>query len=171
MDSSSICSLCDSRLIDPRVITCGHSFCSSCLEKFLNNKNAQNTISKSNSNNPNEPFAKYVFKCPYSGCGKELTINELTIEQFPLKVSPSTNAQEKKQKEEKRNNNCAIHDKDCILFCKYCIKAICIDCIIDHNLPPHQAMSMSQAIEQFKKVSNEINEKIGVNCQKSQVRK
>ena len=59
IESELICQLCDGMLNEPRETTCGHAFCSSCVETYFLQRSG-------------------VVICPISGCDKELpAVSEL----------------------------------------------------------------------------------------------
>ena len=133
MEGSSLhhlleCSLCKGEYKQPRILSCGHSFCEDCLHQYA----------KRNS----QPGGK--FSCPC--CGQEIAIPEEGVSGFPqnldlkiimAKISSAASqggATGGKENPILENISCKKHpNQNLAMYCERCEEAICTKCVGGHK--------------------------------------
>ena len=133
MEGSSLhhlleCSLCEGEYKQPRILSCGHSFCEDCLHQYA----------KRNS----QPGGK--FSCPC--CGQEIAIPEEGVSGFPqnldlkiimAKISSAASqggATGGKETPLLENVSCKKHpNQNLAMYCERCEEAICTKCVGSHK--------------------------------------
>ncbi|XP_074525773.1 uncharacterized protein LOC141790040 [Halichoeres trimaculatus] len=133
LESFLNCHLCSETFRDPVSLSCNHSFCSSCLQKFweqTNNKNCPICRRKSSKDNPWVNFAL-----------KELS------DSFARRLKMGSSKTEKGEKEVEVV--CRKHDKEPELFCKDEDRAVCPICDFPHRVS-HTVVPVDQAVSELK---------------------
>ena len=123
------CSLCLERFKDPRILACIHTFCKSCLERYLNEKFGAAIPGR-------------IFDCPLCRAGLRLPNGGVDAIQknFYLEEPSKSNF-----------TACSLHpEEDLRFYCRVCDVAICRDCkVVSHD---------GHKIDLTKDVCNEVTQ-------------
>ncbi len=132
------CSICSGTLKKPRICSCGHSFCSLCLETKLNSAAETGFLSSDPSNS-----SLIKFKCPRLECSREFTFPDSSIENF----TPCIDLEKLIEAEQIRNSEsvCSKPSEVCSLFCMDCKRELCSQCLDRHD--GHKFRNKSRAIQ------------------------
>ncbi|XP_021180510.2 nuclear factor 7, brain [Fundulus heteroclitus] len=134
VESYLSCHVCSETFIDPVSLSCNHSFCSSCLQKFweqAGNKNCPKCKRKSSND------------CP----GINFTLKELADSFTGRQKSGSS---EVEKGEEQLMVVCSKHQEDPKLFCKDEQRAVCPVCEFSLH-QSHKVVPIEQAVSEMKK--------------------
>ncbi|XP_036000023.1 nuclear factor 7, brain-like [Fundulus heteroclitus] len=132
VDSFLSCHVCSETFIDPVSLSCNHSFCSSCLQKFweqVGNKNCP-ICKRSSKETPSINFSL-----------KELA------DSFARKQNGATNEMENKKE---KNVVCEKHSEVSYWFCEDEQKAVCPVCEFSLH-QSHKVVPVEQAVSEMKK--------------------
>ncbi|XP_047237769.1 nuclear factor 7, ovary-like [Girardinichthys multiradiatus] len=127
------CHVCSETFRDPVSLSCNHSFCSSCLQKFweqTENKNCPICKRRSSKDNP----------------GINFTLKELADSFTGRQKSGSS---ETEKGEEKLMVVCSKHQEDPKLFCKDEQRAVCPACEFSLH-QSHKVIPIEQAVSELK---------------------
>ncbi|CAJ1069434.1 nuclear factor 7%2C brain-like [Xyrichtys novacula] len=133
LESYLNCHVCSETFRDPVSLSCNHSFCSSCLQKFWEqskNKNCPICKRKSSKDNPIVNFALKELADSFAG---------------RLRVGSS----EEEKKEKKVEVVCSKHDKEPELFCKDEDRAVCPVCEFSLH-QTHTVVPVEKAVRDLK---------------------
>ncbi|XP_067431984.1 nuclear factor 7, ovary-like [Thunnus thynnus] len=127
------CHLCSETFRDPVSLTCNHSFCSSCLQKFWEQ-----------AENRNCPICKRKYS--KDGPGVNFTLKELA-DSFAGRQKPESSETEKREKEVEVV--CSKHQEEPKLFCEDEQRAVCPACDVSlHH--GHKVVPVEQAVSDLK---------------------
>ncbi|XP_062272722.1 nuclear factor 7, ovary-like [Scomber scombrus] len=127
------CHVCSETFRDPVSLSCSHSFCSSCLQKFweqAKNKNCPICKRKSSKDVP----------------GVNFTLKELA-DSFAERQKAGSSETEKGEK--KVEVVCSKHQEEPKLFCKDEQRAVCTVCDFPHQIG-HKVVPVKQAVSDLK---------------------
>ncbi|XP_053180933.1 nuclear factor 7, brain-like [Scomber japonicus] len=127
------CHVCSETFRDPVSLSCGHSFCSSCLQKFweqAKNKNCPICKRKSSKDNPLVIFSL-----------KELADSFARIQK--------AGSSETEKGEKEVEVVCSKHQEEPKLFCKDEQRAVCTVCDFPHQ-KDHNVVPVEQAVSELK---------------------
>ncbi|XP_034548932.1 nuclear factor 7, brain-like [Notolabrus celidotus] len=133
LESYLNCYVCAETFTDPVSLSCNHSFCSSCLQKFweqTENKNCPICKRKSSKEHPIVNFGLKELCDLFSG---------------RLKVGSS----ETEKREKKVEVVCSKHQEEPRLFCKDEQRAVCPVCDFPHHVG-HTVVPVDQAVSELK---------------------
>ncbi|KAI3371945.1 hypothetical protein L3Q82_006821 [Scortum barcoo] len=127
------CHVCSETFRDPVSLSCNHSFCSSCLQKFweqAENKNCPICKRKSSKQDPDVNFSLKELADSFAGRKK-------------------TGSSETEKEEKKVEVVCSKHQEDPKLFCKDEDRAVCPVCefSLHHG---HKVVPVEQAVSDLK---------------------
>uniref|UniRef100_A0AAZ1XLK7 Uncharacterized protein n=1 Tax=Oreochromis aureus TaxID=47969 RepID=A0AAZ1XLK7_OREAU len=129
------CHVCSETFRDPVSLSCGHSFCSSCLQKFweqAKNKNCPICKRKSSKDEPSMIFAL-----------KELA------DSFAKRQSESSRETEKEKEEEKEEVVCDKHPDVPYWYCEDEDRAVCPVCEFSLH-QSHKVVPVEEAVSDLK---------------------
>ncbi|KAJ8048210.1 Tripartite motif-containing protein 6 [Holothuria leucospilota] len=140
--SVSDCPICYEVYQNPKIISCGHSFClKPCLYNLIQ------------SGSPNCPLCKTAIQVPSSGKAEDLPTNfalQSMIEATAkIDVSSASQASSELTKSIKQKR-CVTHGKDFVVYCKVCSELLCQkyqDEIHDHS---HDIMKVQKIADKYK---------------------
>ncbi|XP_074527258.1 nuclear factor 7, brain-like [Halichoeres trimaculatus] len=133
LESYLNCHVCSETFRDPVSLSCNHSFCSSCLQKFWEQ-----------TNNKNCPICKR--KSSKETIGVNLTLKELS-DSFAGRLEVGSSETEKA--EVKVEVVCSEHQKEPEFFCKDEDRAVCPVCDFPHRVG-HAVVPVDQAVSELK---------------------
>ena len=133
-----LCSFCLEEYRDPRDLDCGHSFCSECLQGYV--ESTWNKIT--GGDGVTAAKARRIsglIKCPE--CRERTLIPIKGVKNlktnFALKHVLEKVAQQRQR--EKSIPVCLDHDEKQLFYCMTCSKTICCVCtLLDHPMPSHE---------------------------------
>ncbi|XP_067433120.1 nuclear factor 7, brain-like [Thunnus thynnus] len=127
------CHLCSETFSDPVSLTCNHSFCSSCLQKFWEQ-----------AENRNCPICKRKYSKDYPGVN--FALKELADSFAGIQKAGSSETEKGEKKEEVV---CSKHQEEPELFCKDEQRAVCPVCDFPHQ-KGHKVVPVEQAVSDLK---------------------
>ncbi|XP_071368723.1 E3 ubiquitin-protein ligase TRIM35-like [Centroberyx affinis] len=133
VESFLSCHVCSETFRDPVSLSCGHSFCSSCLKQFweqTKNKNCPICKRKSSKEDPNVNFTLKGLADSFTGKQK-------------------AGSSETDKGEEKVEVVCSKHPDEPKLFCKEEQRAVCPVCEFPHH-HGHKVVPIEEAISELK---------------------
>ncbi|XP_028269406.1 nuclear factor 7, brain-like [Parambassis ranga] len=136
VESLLSCFVCSETFRDPVTLSCSHSFCSSCLQKFweqTKNKNCPICKRRSSKDHP----------------GINFTLKELADSFAGRKTSSSTEEGEKKEVKKKEEVVCDKHSEVPYLFCEDEQRAVCPVCEFSLH-QTHKVVPVEQAVRDLK---------------------
>ncbi|KAM4746595.1 uncharacterized protein FYW61_020799 [Anableps anableps] len=133
LESFLSCYVCSETFTDPVSLSCNHSFCSSCLQKFWEQ-----------TENKNCPICK-------RRSSKEFPIVNLTLKQLADSFTgrQKSGSSEKEKGEKQLMVVCRKHSEDPKLFCKDMKRAVCPVCDISLH-QSHKVVPIEQAVRELK---------------------
>ena len=143
------CTICGDLKKKPRVTRCGHSFCTECLERKLQESSRDGSRKR-----------EIKFKCPGQDCEREFIFPDGSIENF----SPNLDLERLIEAEKLRNKDafCRKHSEVCGLFCLDCNRELCNQCLEDHDR--HQCRTINKAIQFYVEKCLEKDDSAQDNC-------
>ncbi|XP_028269419.1 nuclear factor 7, brain-like [Parambassis ranga] len=126
------CHVCSETFRDPVTLSCSHSFCSSCLQKFWEQ-----------TKNKNCPICKR--RSSKEGTGVNFTLKELA-DSFAGRQKPESSERVKETKEEVV---CSKHPEETRMFCEDEQRAVCPVCEFSLH-QTHKVVPVEQAVRDLK---------------------
>ncbi|XP_067427407.1 nuclear factor 7, brain-like [Thunnus thynnus] len=133
VESFLSCHVCSETYRDPVSLSCNHSFCSSCLQKFweqAKNKNCPICKRKSSKDHPDVNFALKELADSFAGRQK-------------------AGSSETEKGEKKEEVVCSKHQEEPKLFCEDEQRAVCPICDFPHQIG-HKVVPVEQAVSDLK---------------------
>ncbi|XP_071957007.1 tripartite motif-containing protein 2-like [Antedon mediterranea] len=149
------CSICNGRLEDPKSLSCHHSFCLKCLEKWVQTNHGKLTC----------PICRKEYPIPVGGLEKlapNTILNNLleTIKQH-----------EKKDEAKGTTLLCASHDQPLKMYCTKCKVPICVECTaMEHTAGDgkHELINIVTAFNTFKETSEDMKKAANESIRKTE---
>ncbi|XP_071944347.1 tripartite motif-containing protein 2-like [Antedon mediterranea] len=150
------CSICNGRLEDPKLLSCHHSFCLKCLEKWVDTNNGKPTC----------PTCRKIDSVPVGG-----------LQKLPPNTLLKNLLETIKQHEKKDDNECTAlslstcpsHSQPLQMYCTKCKVPICIECTeMKHEAGngKHELINIVTAFKMFKETSEELKKSANESIQK-----
>ncbi|XP_071804950.1 tripartite motif-containing protein 2-like [Asterias amurensis] len=140
------CVICMGKLVVPKLLTCGHTFCLGCLDEILDDNEPRIVC----------PLCRDVTIVPSEGVDGLTTNFALQS----LLESLNLNADEVDEPEDEENEStpksgevedgeltmCELHKEKMKFYCSTCELLICRDCtVVDHPRPDHKCTNLDEA--------------------------
>ncbi|XP_071806022.1 tripartite motif-containing 13-like [Asterias amurensis] len=140
------CVICMGKLVVPKLLTCGHTFCLGCLDEILDDNEPRIVC----------PLCRDVTIVPSEGVDGLTTNFALQS----LLESLNLNADEVDEPEDEENEStpksgevedgeltmCELHKEKMKFYCSTCELLICRDCtVVDHPRPGHKCTNLDEA--------------------------
>ena len=180
------CSVCLESMVtkDPRLLACGHPFCSPCIQKLAANDSITCPICRKETKLPKgviKKLPKYIFKDSSGNCGVCLQHNKQVkithkCDECPGKMicgscadmhsllPPLMSHKIKIIKEDKSQkvDICQIHTQPLDYFCSECQVALCFHCMFikEHKGHENKITDIEQGVSGLKKVIAGINQEL-----------
>uniref|UniRef100_A0A8C5MIL3 Uncharacterized protein n=1 Tax=Leptobrachium leishanense TaxID=445787 RepID=A0A8C5MIL3_9ANUR len=123
------CSICLNMYMDPVTLTCGHSFCRTCIGDVLDTQDGSG-----------------AYKCPESSlCDKHLKKHSKSEEH--VLTEPTTSLE---------NRKCSVHKKVLEYYCCEDTTCICVSCRLDGEHRGHKVETLNEASEKKKETLRNI---------------
>ncbi|XP_036402000.1 uncharacterized protein LOC118789594 [Megalops cyprinoides] len=143
------CSVCFDIFKDPVVLGCSHSFCRVCLQRFWEEKSSR--------------------ECPICRreSSKDTVLPNLALKNIVeayLKEKTESEAAERSEAGEQREDRCSLHGEKLLVFCVDDQEALCVVCQISKKHKNHQVCPVEEAAQdlkdELKTALNPIKEKL-----------
>ncbi|XP_037833978.1 zinc-binding protein A33-like [Kryptolebias marmoratus] len=135
VDDSLSCTLCLETFKDPVSLSCNHSFCSSCLQKFWEQTKKKNC-----------PLCKRKYSKKFPPVNFAL---KQVADSFARKQSVRSTEEKKEKKEKKKEVVCDIHSEVSYMFCLDEQRAVCPVCEFSLH-QNHKVVPVEQAVSELK---------------------
>jgi len=147
----ALCSICTEVFTDPRLLTCRHTFCLECLEKYAEEKHSGQTVAC--------PVCRQTSVIPAGGM-----VNLERNRDMDRLVETSRRV-ESRLKE--GVYLCDEHaDKPVMLYCKTCHSPVCSRCITGSHSGHQFQETETAAEESMKQLENKLGHGVGENVEK-----
>jgi protein-L-isoaspartate(D-aspartate) O-methyltransferase len=137
-NQSFTCKIClisyDEKIRIPKVIACGHTLCSPCLNAFT----SKASLTKE-------------YTCPF--CMKKIPLSFESIVNYEILSS-------QKQSTKASEDSCKFHKEELIFLCLDCDKSICQKCILEIHLGHKIGKSDSKKVAVIEKLFTQLEQKI-----------
>lgn len=140
------CVICLRQFVEPKIISCGHTFCQQCLEHMEITYNRNNTVKTLKC-----PFCRQTVELPSSGSVRDFPVNFAILQAI---------------ERSKIQNLCPQHKLSQDLFCRSCKVCICAECFLKEHKP---TWLHKHDVESSKTVADETVEELKLAADKLEV--
>ena len=180
------CSVCLESMVtkDPRLLTCGHPFCSPCIQKLASNDSITCPICREKTKLPKgviKKLPKYIFKDSSGNCGVCLQHNKQVkithkCDECPGKMICGSCADMHsllpplmlhkikiiKEDKSQKADICQVHTQPLDYYCSECQIALCFHCMFikEHKGHENKITDIEQGVSGLKKVIAGIKQEL-----------
>ncbi|KAJ8018423.1 Tripartite motif-containing protein 6 [Holothuria leucospilota] len=136
------CPICCERYKNPKMISCGYSFClDPCLFNLMQ------------SSSPSCPLCRNTIQLPSSGKVEDLPTN-LALKSMVAECTTNLNASLAVQTSNETNlvnqKRCEVHEEDFVVFCTVCSELFCQNCLHEnHDNKDHDTLQVQEAVDRY----------------------
>lgn len=139
--SVSDCPICCERYKNPKIISCGHSFClDPCLFNVMQ------------SSSPSCPLCRNAIQLPSSGKVEDLPTNfalKSMVEECTTNLNASLAVQTSNETNPVNQKRCEVHEEDFVVYCTVCSELFCQKCLLENHDKDHDTLRVQEAVDRY----------------------